>query len=161
MNNYITINPNTDLVLERTIDVPRELVWKAWTTPEHLKHWFVPKPWSVPECEIDLRPGGKFRTVMQSPEGVKNDNTGCYLQVIENELLVWTDGLLPDFRPAAQSFMTAHLLFEDEGEGTRYTAIVLHKNEEDKTQHEQMGFHEGWGTVVDQLVQYIKSNMYQ
>ena len=47
-----------DLVLERTTDLPRSLLWKAWTTPEHLVHWFTPAPWKTVECEIDLRPGG-------------------------------------------------------------------------------------------------------
>ncbi len=51
------INPKLDLVLERVVDVPPHLVWEAWTKPEHVKHWFCPKPWSVTECEIDLRPG--------------------------------------------------------------------------------------------------------
>ena len=65
----MTIDPKLDLVLERTIDVPRELVWAAWTQPEHLSQWFTPAPWTVSECGIDLRPGGIFRTVMRSPEG--------------------------------------------------------------------------------------------
>ena len=55
-------DPKLDLVLERVIDVPRRLVWEAWTRPEHLKEWFCPKPWGVSDCEIDLRPGGIFRT---------------------------------------------------------------------------------------------------
>jgi uncharacterized protein YndB with AHSA1/START domain len=58
-----------DLVLERVVDVPPDLVWKAWTMPEHVKRWFTPAPWKTVACEIDLRPGGAFRTVMQSPEG--------------------------------------------------------------------------------------------
>jgi hypothetical protein len=62
-------DPKLDLVLERVIDVPRELVWAAWTRPEHVKHWLTPRPWTVSECEIDLRPGGMFRFVMRSPEG--------------------------------------------------------------------------------------------
>ena len=62
MSQHPAIHPNLDLVLERVIDVPRHLVWEAWATkPEHLKVWFVPKPWSVSACEIDLRPGGMFR----------------------------------------------------------------------------------------------------
>jgi uncharacterized protein YndB with AHSA1/START domain len=59
-------DPTLDLVFDRTIDIPRELVWTAWTTPEHLKHWFTPAPWQTVDCEIDLRPGGIFRTVMRS-----------------------------------------------------------------------------------------------
>ena len=74
-----------DLVLERVIDVPRELVWKAWTQPEHLKKWFTPVPWQTMECEIDLRPGGIFRTLMRGPEGQQFDNSGCYLEIVTNE----------------------------------------------------------------------------
>ncbi len=51
-------NPQLDLVFERIIDVPRELVWRAWTTPEMITQWFTPAPWKTLECEIDLRPGG-------------------------------------------------------------------------------------------------------
>ena len=75
-------DPKLDLVLERVIDVPRELVWTAWTTPKHLKHWFCPRPWTITECEIDLRPGGIFRSVMRSPEGQEFPNIGCYLEVV-------------------------------------------------------------------------------
>ena len=76
MSAMIKPDPKLDLVLERVVDVPRELVWKAWTTPEHLKHWFVPKPWTITDCEIDLRRGGIFRTVMRSPEGQEFPNVG-------------------------------------------------------------------------------------
>jgi uncharacterized protein YndB with AHSA1/START domain len=55
-------NAKLDLVLERVVDVPRELVWTAWTKPEHVSKWFTPAPWTVADCEIDLRPGGIFRT---------------------------------------------------------------------------------------------------
>src|SRR6266850_1118177 len=78
-------DPRLDLVLERIIDVPQELVWAAWTTPEHLKHWFTPVPWKTVDCEIDLRPGGIFRTVMRSPEGQEFPNLGCYLEIIKKE----------------------------------------------------------------------------
>ena len=53
-----------DLVLERTIDAPIDLVWAAYTNPEHLKRWFAPRPYEVTECELDLRPGGIFRIRM-------------------------------------------------------------------------------------------------
>src|SRR3569833_3957899 len=96
-------DPALDLVLERVVDVPRELVWKAWTTPDHLKKWFTPRPWTTPECEIYLRPGGIFRMVMRGPEGEQHTNLGCYLEVVENERLVWTNALLPGFRPAGHA----------------------------------------------------------
>jgi uncharacterized protein YndB with AHSA1/START domain len=56
-------DPRLDLVLERVVDVAPELVWAAWTVPAHVKKWFTPAPWKTVDCEIDLRPGGIFRTL--------------------------------------------------------------------------------------------------
>lgn len=150
-------DPELDLVLERVIDVPRELVWAAWTRPEHLKHWFCPRPWQLVECELDLRPGGIFRTVMRGPEGEEPEGAGCYLEVVENEKLVWTDALGPGFRPAAEPFFTAEIRMEPEDRGTtRYTAIARHATPGARKRHEEMGFHEGWGAALDQLVELVK-----
>lgn len=154
------IDPRFDLVLERVVDVPPRLVWKAWTEPEHLKPWFCPRPWSVSECEIDLRPGGKFMTVMRSPEGEDMPSeAGCYLEVVPERRLVWTAALGPGYRPLRDSELpfTAAILLEPAGEGgTRYVAIAIHRDELGRTQHEAMGFHEGWGTALDQLVEYVR-----
>lgn len=155
-------DPRLDLVLERQIDVPRSLVWAAWTKPEHLRKWFTPAPWTVPACEVDLRPGGIFRTVMRSPEGEENENIGCYLEIIPEERLVWTDALLPGFRPSKRSFLseiglTVSVTFESRGNGTLYTAVAMHRDEEERTRHEEMGFHLGWGTVLDQLAALVKT----
>ncbi|MBX3550585.1 MAG: SRPBCC family protein [Xanthobacteraceae bacterium] len=152
-------DPKFDLVLERDIDVPVELVWKVWTTPEHLKHWFVPKPWSLARCKIDLRPGGEFSSVMLSPEGKEFPNNGCYLEIVPNERLVFTDTLLAGYRPSPKPFFTAALLLEPRNGGTRYTAIAIHGDEATRKQHEEMGFHDGWGTVVTQMTDYIKAGM--
>jgi uncharacterized protein YndB with AHSA1/START domain len=152
-------DPKLDLVLERIVDVPRELVWAAWTRPEHLKVWFTPRPWTVTDCEIDLRPGGIFRTVMRSPEGQEFPNIGCYLEVVPNERLVFTDALLPGYRPSENPFFTAIITIEPNGNGTRYVAIAMHRNEAGRKQHEEMGFHQGWGTALDQLVAHAKAIM--
>ena len=153
----MTIDPELDLVLEREVDVPRQKVWEAWTNPEHLKHWFTPAPWRTTECEIDLRPGGRFRTVMNGPAGEVVDSTGCYLEIDPGRKLMWTDALGEDYRPNGTSFMTAILLLEDDGDGTRYTAIARHADPDTKAKHEEMGFHHGWGAALDQLVAYVKS----
>ncbi|MDQ2674480.1 MAG: SRPBCC domain-containing protein, partial [Chloroflexota bacterium] len=59
------IDPKLDLVLERHADVAPAKVWKAWTTPDSLVKWFAPRPWTITECEVDLRPGGHIRFVMR------------------------------------------------------------------------------------------------
>lgn len=162
------INPELDLVLERIIDVPVDLVWKAWTTPEHLSKWFTPAPWKTTECTIDLRPGGLFHTMMQSPEGRSFPCDGCYLEIIPHKKLVWTDTLGADFRPAMipgasaeekPFYFTGVILFEAHGTGTKYTAIGMHSNVEGRKKHEEMGFHHGWGTALDQLVAHAKKSM--
>ena len=160
-------DPELDLVLERVVDVPKDLVWKAWTTPEHVKQWFTPAPWKTVVCEIDLRPGGAFRTVMRSPEGQEFDNVGCYLHIVENELLVWTDALEPGFRPTRRPpddsagsgiwAFTAVIRLAAHGKGTKYTALAIHRTLAERKAHEAMGFHEGWGKALDQLVELVGS----
>ena len=157
-------DPKLDLVFERIVDVSPALVWMAWTTPEHLKKWFTPVPWQTVDCEIDLRPGGIFRTVMRSPEGQEFPNLGCYLEIVENEKLVWTNALAPGYRPAkptaampcdAFSF-TAVISLAPHGNGTKYTALVIHGDEDARQKHAEMGFHDGWGKALDQLVASVK-----
>lgn len=154
------LNPKTDLVLERHADVPPSTIWKAWTEPEHLKQWFTPKPWTTPECDIDLRPGGKFRTLMRGPEGEEFDNTGCYLQVVKGEKLVWTTTLVEGFRPSSgeEAFhFTAVVTLTPNGSGTDYRVVLMHSDEEGAKKHSDMGFHDGWGTAFDQLIEYMAS----
>jgi uncharacterized protein YndB with AHSA1/START domain len=151
------IDPKLDLVLERSVDAPPHLVWAAWTTPKHLMQWFCPLPWKTVECDIDLRPGGRFRTVMKGPNGEQHSGDGCYLEIVENRKLVWTDALLPGYRPAPSPFFTGVILMEAQGKGTKYMAIAIHKDEAGRAQHEQMGFHDGWGKATDQLVALAKT----
>ena len=149
-----------DLVLERTLDAPIDLVWKAYTDPEHLKQWFAPKPYQITECELDLRPGGIFRIRMTGPDGFDtgHGNPGCVLEVVEGRKLTWTSALGPGYRPAetgegCESFpMTAIVTMEDAGGGkTLYRAVALHRNEADRDMHANMGFEEGWGKCAEQL----------
>lgn len=153
-------NPQYDLVLERVVDVPRELVWRAWTEPEHMKHWFVPKPWSMGDITLDLRAGGAISFDMISPDGERHPNVGCYLEVIPNERLTWTDALLDGYRPSGKPFMTATIELASVAGGTKYTATAIHADEETRARHEAMGFHDGWGTVLTQLVEYIKNTTF-
>jgi len=158
-------DPSLDLLLERVVDVPKELVWKAWTDPELLVKWFTPAPWTTALAEVDLRPGGKFRTVMRGPEGEEFDGDGCYLEIVENEKLVWTSALGPGFRPRVPQnvneggafFFTAVITLEDTEGGTLYKALVIHGDEEAAKKHRGMGFHTGWGAAIDQLVALMKS----
>jgi len=146
-----------DLVFERIAPVTPKQLWDAWTQPEQLKQWFTPAPWKTVECQIDLQPGGNFRTVMQSPEGNKFDNHGCYIEIVKEKRLTWTNTMSAGFRPAsagAPGFaFTAIITFEPHGpSNTKYKAVVLHNNKDDRNKHEQMGFQDGWGKAYEQLL---------
>ncbi|MDD7970821.1 SRPBCC family protein [Roseinatronobacter alkalisoli] len=153
------LDPKTDLKLERTLAAPRALLWECWTTPEHIKQFFVPHPHLVKDCEINLRIGGRFNTVFDV-EGNEMKNEGVYLEIVPEEKLVFTDTYSEGWKPSENPFMTAIILLEDAPDGgTKYTAIARHRTPESRQSHEDMGFFGGWGTVLDQLEAYAKTMM--
>jgi uncharacterized protein YndB with AHSA1/START domain len=163
-------NDKLDLTFERIVDVPPQLVWRAWTEPELLKQWFCPLPWTTLDAELDVRPGGIFRTTMLSPEGKEYRNMGCYLDIAKNHRIVWTNALLPGFRPApgnapcgdesVEFMFTATVDMIPHGDnGTRYRATAIHADENGCKQHATMGFEAGWGAAHDQLVAMVKKGI--
>jgi uncharacterized protein YndB with AHSA1/START domain len=155
----VDLDPELDLVLTRELNAPRDVIYRCWTTPEHLAQWFVPKPHKVTACELDVRVGGACNTTFDV-DGNLMENKGVYLEVVENEKLVFTDAYSTGWKPAAEPFMTAIVTFEDIGGGrTRYTAVARHRNAETAKTHKDMGFHDGWGTVATQLEDYARGLM--
>jgi uncharacterized protein YndB with AHSA1/START domain len=144
-----------ELVLTRVIDAPRDKLYRAWTDAELLKRWFAPLPYTTPVAELDVRPGGANLIVMRGPDGNDMPNRGVYLEVLENERLVFTDAYTKAWEPSPKPFMTVILTFEDEAGKTRYTARVRHWTAADRETHEKMGFHEGWGRCTDQLAALV------
>ncbi|SMO76071.1 SRPBCC family protein [Paracoccus laeviglucosivorans] len=149
--------PN-DLVLERVLNAPRAAIWRCWTEPALLEQWFCPKPWSVSDARIDLRPGGEFFTVMNGPGGERFENIGVFLDIVPGEKLVFTDAFVPGWRPNGKPFMAASVILSDTDDGrTDYVARAMHWNAETKAEHEAMGFHQGWGAAADQLEALAKT----
>jgi uncharacterized protein YndB with AHSA1/START domain len=95
--------------------------------------------------------------VSRQPDGAESSTTCCYLEVLPHHRLMWTDALRPGYRPAPTGFFTAVMTLEPRGATTLCTAVAMHRDEADRDHHADMGFHEGWGTVFDQLVAYAPS----
>ncbi|MDZ4689824.1 SRPBCC family protein [Terricaulis sp.] len=147
-----------ELVLELTMDAPAEKLFRCYSDPKLLQQWFAPKPWTIKSVDNDFRPGGRSSFVMASPEGQEYPNAGIYLEIVPNKKIVTTDAITPDTYEPAGPFMVAEITFEDLGNGkTKYRAVARHWTEETKTQHEQMGFHEGWGQTARQLETLAKT----
>lgn len=145
-------NARHELTLTRVIDAPREKIFRCWTEADLVKQWFAPLPWTTPVAELDVRPGGASLIVMRGPDGNEFPNRGVYLDVVRNERIVFTDAFTEAWVPSAKPFMVGTIQLDDLGDGkTRYTATVGHWTAADREQHEQMGFHVGWGICTDQL----------
>jgi len=146
-----------ELVLTRVIDAPPERVYKAWTT--QLPLWWGPHGMTTPSHEMDLRPGGVFRTLMRAPDGSEFPTKGLFLEVVPNRRLVFTDAYDAGWEPSTDIFFTAITTFEPlPGGKTKYTARALHWTAENREKHEKMGFHQGWGESLDRLVSIVIKN---
>lgn len=150
-------DPARELVLDRLLDAPRAKIWRAWTEPEQVKKWFAPRPWMVSHAELDVRPGGTSLIVMRGPEGQEFPGRGVYLEVVENERLVFTDAYVSAWVPSEKPFFTGVITLADEGGKTRYIARALHWTVADREEHERMGFHEGWGKCSEQLEELART----
>jgi uncharacterized protein YndB with AHSA1/START domain len=160
MSQPFAINPKTDFVLERFVDAPRHLVWEALTKPEHLKEWYMPRPWgAVARCELDVRPGGIFSIDIATAGGREFPNVGCFLEVVPMERLSWTSMLFPGYRPAVFDDIpiTAVVTMETVGSGTRYVFTALHRDEGDFEKNRESGWQQGTEIAVDQLVAHVQS----
>ncbi len=146
-----------ELVLTRVIDAPPERVFKAWTT--QLPQWWGPNGTTIPFCEMDLRAGGVFRTVLRASNGDEYPTRGCFLEVVENKRIVFTDAYDPGWKPHPDAFYTCVVTFDTWlVDKTNYTARALHWTVGNRQKHKEMGFHEGWGESLDRLVAIVLRN---
>lgn len=141
-----------ELTLTALIDAPREKLYRCWTDAELFKQWIAPLPYTTPVAEMDVRTGGSSFFLMKGPQGEEISCPGVFLEVVPNEKLVMTDAYTKAWEPSEKPFMTTIVTFADEGDGkTRYTARCLHWTAETRKAHEDMGFHQGWTQVTEQL----------
>jgi len=146
-----------ELSITRIIDAPPDRVFKIWTT--QLPLWWGPHGMTTQVCEMDLRPGGVFRTVMRAPDGTEYPTQGVFLEVVEAERIVFTDAYEGGWQPSPDIFFTAISTFEPfPGRKTKYTARALHWTEANREKHEAMGFYHGWGESIDRLASLATSD---
>jgi uncharacterized protein YndB with AHSA1/START domain len=141
------------LVISRTFPAPRDLVFKAWSSAEHMKRWFSPEGYSVPEAEIDFRPGGVCNICMRSPTGQDHWSKGVYEEISPPDRLVFTSGVVVG---DAKKF-TAHttVTFEEDGAGTRMTVRQTYDIHDPAFRFAVEGAPEGWRTTLDKLEQEV------
>jgi len=137
------------LVIKRTLDAPRDLVWKVWSDPEHAKQWWGPKGFTLPFVEMDQRSGGKWRAQMRSPDGKDMWQHGVYREIVPPEKTVYT--FIWDSEPEHEMLVTVE--FAERGNKTEMTFRQEgFSSVEDKDGHE-----DGWNQTFDRMAAYIKN----
>ena len=138
------------MIVTRTVNAQRSLVWRLWTESRHLAAWWGPHCFTNPECAIDPRPGGQLRIVMRAPNGEEFVNVGTVRSVNPPKRLVFTLTLLnADGSPRLENLTTVDLV--DGGASTQVTVRVqvLYATEE---AHENMaGMNDGWSQSLERL----------
>jgi uncharacterized protein YndB with AHSA1/START domain len=158
-------NDDADLVITREFDAPRELVFKAWTDPALMAQWWGPHGFTNPSCELDPRPGGRWRIVMRGPDGVEHPARGHYREVVPPKRLVfaidhselpdqWHDIVSPGRdkskgRPAIEIVATA--IFEEVGAKTRLTLRLTCESAAVRDALLKLGMREGWSQSLERL----------
>lgn len=140
-----------DLLIERMLDAPPELVFQVWTQPEHLVRWWGPKDFSTPSCDIDVRPGGRFRILIRSGDGTDYWMRGEYRDVVEPERLVFTFAWEDEKgSPVHETLVTVR--FRPEGGKTWFS---FHQATF-RTPVECEDHRGGWSECFDRLGRYVR-----
>ena len=142
---------NRTLSINRIFDAPLQLVWEAWTKAEHIAQWWGPKGMKTEVVEHDFRVGGKWHYVMMMPDGNEFITEGIYSKIIDLKEIFTS----ADFRPMTEG-VDMQTLFEANGSKTNFTLNVIHPTEEYCRQQEQMGFFQGWGSVMNELDSFLQ-----
>jgi uncharacterized protein YndB with AHSA1/START domain len=139
------------LTLKRTFNAPIQLVWQAWTQPEHIAQWWGPKGMETKVIAHDFRIGGAWKYVMTMPDGNEFIADGIYSDIVELEKIFSS----ANFKPMTEG-VEIQSLFEEAGDKTNFTFNCVHATEEYCKQQEQMGFYNGWGSVFERLNEYLQ-----
>jgi uncharacterized protein YndB with AHSA1/START domain len=154
-----------DVIFSRKLNAPRERVFPAWTTPNLMSQWWGPNGYTNPVCQMDARPGGSYRIIMRSPEGVEYPNSGTYLEVTAPERIIYTDtfdemptewlNVLKKKYPEGVTKFPDQLLmtigFEAIETETKLTIQTHFDSVFDRDALLKMGTAEGWAQSLDRL----------
>jgi len=139
-----TVRP-PDLHMTRVFDAPRALVFEAWTKAEHVAKWFAPAPLTIPSCELDFRPGGRFHLVMRATDGTEFPMDTVFREIVANERIVFEGPI------HGGVLVTTTVTFTEQDGKTRLDAHQTYSKASDATR----GAQAGWTATLDQLGRFV------
>lgn len=143
-----------EIVLTREFDAPRELVWQAWTDPEHMPRWFGPNGFTTTLLSMDVRPGGVSRYTMHGPDGTDYPNRVVYQEVVRPERLVY---LLDDDADDGSDAFHVTVTFEEVNGRTRLTQRMLFATAEQREGVVSFGAIELGQQTMERLAAYLRT----
>jgi uncharacterized protein YndB with AHSA1/START domain len=143
----LTTRSDTEVVVTRSFDAPRELVWKAYTEPEHITQWMLgPPDWTMPVCELKLRPGAPYRFGWRKDDGAEMEISGMVKEVVPQERLVITESWGGDWPEALNT-----IEFTEEDGRTTLTTTIVYPSNEVRDAALGTGMTDGMGASYDRL----------
>jgi uncharacterized protein YndB with AHSA1/START domain len=159
---------SADFVISRVLDAPREMVWKCFTDPEHMKQWWGPKGVKVVKSEMDLRPGGTYHYGMQTADGAVMWGKQVFLEIVPPEKLVFINSFSDEKcglsrHPMAQTWpLEIYSVFTFQEQPGGKTKFTVRWSPHNATAEERKAFdaghasmNQGWGGTIDKLEAYL------
>jgi uncharacterized protein YndB with AHSA1/START domain len=147
----LTVKSDTELVIERVFDAPRELVWKATTDPKAIPQWWGPRGFETIVDKMDVRPGGQWRFIHRAPDGSEYGFRGEYREVVPVERIVQTF----EFEPMAGHISVESASYEDLGGKTKLSVLVTFDSIYDREGMIDSGMEAGMRETHDRLAEYL------
>jgi len=148
-----TTPSDREIVMTHVFDAPRRLVFEAWTNPKHLPHWMLgPSGWTMPVCEIDLRPGGAWHFVWRRSDGTQMEMRGEYQEILPPERLVFTESWGGQWPETVNT-----LTFSEKDGKTTITSAVLYPTKEAREAALKTGMKEGVAQSFDRLAEFLRT----
>jgi len=145
----VTLPSDTEILLEREFDAPRELVWEACTKPEYVKQWWGPHGITVVECDIDFRVGGSWRYLTRDEQGNEAPFRGEYREIQKPERIVQT--FILDVPPFNQYVAVENWTLEEKDGRTYCSTLVQHESKEARDGQVESGMEGGAAETLDKL----------
>jgi len=144
------------IVITRIFDAARQLVWRAITDPKHVAQWYGGQGFTNPVCEMDVRPGGLWRHIMQAPNGAQFTINCVFVEVVEPERLVWRT-VKDEKRQPAPPAAVHTITLEEYGKQTKWTLVARFDSLEDRDITARMGFGAMIGQGLERMAEYLKT----
>jgi uncharacterized protein YndB with AHSA1/START domain len=149
----VTTPSDTEIQMTRVFDAPRDLVFEAHSSAEHMKNWWGPRKYETISAEVDFRPGGKWRIVHRGPDGEEYGFHGEYREIVRPERIVWTF----EFEGAPGQVAVETLTLEERDGKTTLTAISDAGSKEARDAVLESGMTEGAAETFDRLDEYLET----